>query len=244
MPTKSNKLKFLTITICAAALTAGLFFFGILHFNNPSIRDYPIRGIDISRYQGVIDWNVIANQGISFAFIKATEGSAHTDRYFAQNLKGALQTKLHIGAYHFFNFDSPGASQAAHFIATVPIDERMLPPVVDFEFYGDKLKNPPDREKAVQELSAMLDILAKHYGKTPVIYVTKETYDTYIAGGFAKHPIWYRDIFRSPSLSDGRAWTFWQFSNRHKIKGYIGSEKYIDFNVFNGSLEKFMAFVK
>jgi len=245
MLNKPIKLMFLIIAICAAALAilACLFFYGILHFNNPSMRDYPIRGVDVSHYQGDIDWRVIASHGVSFAFMKATEGSAFTDPYFSRNLEGALQTDLYIGAYHFFSFDSPGASQATHFIATVPKNNLMLPPVVDFEYYGNKLKNLPDRDKTVEELSAMLDILTRHYGKTPVIYVTKETYDRYIAGGFSKYPIWYRDVFWSPRLSDGREWTFWQFSNRHKIDGYVGKEKYIDFNVFNGSREKFKAFV-
>jgi len=248
MSVKLNKLRNAAITALAAAAAAvvfgALFYYGVIHFNNPSLRDYPVRGVDIARYQGDIDWGVIASQNVSFAYIKATEGSSYIDPYFARNLEGALQTSLYAGAYHFFSFDSPGANQAAHFIETVPKDDRLLPPVVDFEFYGGKGRNPPDKEKTVKELSDMLNILTGHYGKTPVIYVTKDTYDLYIAGGFAEYPIWYRDVFKTPRISDGRAWTFWQFSNRHRIKGYTGVEKYIDFNVFNGSMEKFKEFAK
>ena len=244
-----SKLKIPAIIICAAAgisaVLGCLLYYGILHFNNPSAKHYPIRGVDVARYQGEIDWGALAGQNVSFAYIKATEGSGYTDPNFAHNLEGALQTEgLYAGAYHFFSFDSPGATQAAHFIATVPNNPRLLPPVVDFEFYGGKGKNPPDREKTVRELSDLLNILTNHYGKKTVIYVMRETYDLYIAGGFEQYPVWYRDVFRTPRISDGRKWTFWQFSNRHRLKGYSGVEKYIDMNVFNGTREEFAEFAK
>jgi lysozyme len=243
-----KKIKIWAAAACVGTvvfiLPGSLFYNGILHFNNPSKEDYPVRGVDVARYQGDIEWETLARQNVSFAYIKATEGSSHTDPYFARNLDGILQTGLYAGAYHFFSFESSGASQAAHFIETVPNNSRLLPPVVDFEFYGDKRKNPPDRAKAVEELSAMLSILAEHYGKTPVIYVTKDTYAKYIAGGFKEYPIWYRDVFRTPLLSDEREWTFWQFSNRHRLKGYTGKEKFIDMNVFRGTWGEFREFAR
>lgn len=53
-----------------------LYLIGILQLNNPSKKKYPVRGVDVSHYQGDIDWDTLANQGIDFAFIKATEGSS------------------------------------------------------------------------------------------------------------------------------------------------------------------------
>jgi lysozyme len=229
------------VILVAAGTGAFLIYNGVLHVNNPSDRDYPVKGIDVSNYQGDIDWDIIAGQNVKFAFIKATEGSSYLDRYFAYNLENALKTDLYVGAYHFFSFDSPGASQAAHFIATVPKDDRLLPPVVDFEFYGDKKKNPPVKEDILPELKDMLRILHEYYGKRPILYVTKDSYDLYIARELQDYEIWYRDIWRMPRLIDGREWLFWQYSNRHRIDGYSGEEKYIDFNVFKGSWEEFEA---
>ncbi len=57
------------ICVLAASL-----YNGLIHINNPSKQKYPIRGVDVSSYQGVIDWNVLSRQNIDFAYIKATEG--------------------------------------------------------------------------------------------------------------------------------------------------------------------------
>ena len=54
---------------------AALFYNGVVLFNNPSNMEFPVRGVDVSSYQGTIDWNVLASQNIQFAFIKATEGN-------------------------------------------------------------------------------------------------------------------------------------------------------------------------
>ena len=67
---------------------------------------YKMNGIDVSRYQGDIDWEIIEGQGIDFAFIKATEGSSHIDPCFEKNWEEAEQTSIFPGAYHFFSFDS------------------------------------------------------------------------------------------------------------------------------------------
>jgi lysozyme len=234
-----------SIIIAAAAFVAavlaivGLLYFGLLHFNKPSARAYPVRGVDVSSYQGEIDWQTLSKEGIDFAYIKATEGSTYVDSRFEYNLENALKTDLYIGVYHFFSFDSSGSAQAAHFIETVPLNDNMLPPVVDLEFYGDYKKHPLSKDAVAAELDTMLELLAKHYNKKPLIYVTKESYELYLSGGFAEYGIWFRNVTGKPKLNDNREWTLWQYSNRHRLKAYSGSEPYIDFNVFNGCPEDF-----
>ncbi len=228
--------------VLAAGVLAGvavLYYNGIWQFNNPSLRDYPVRGVDVSSYQGEIDWPVLAGQGIAFAFIKATEGSSLTDTTFARNFEEAQRTGLRIGAYHFFSFDSSGRTQAEHFIEVVPRLEGALPPVIDLEYYGDKAKYPPAVELVRDELRVLSGLLSAHYGVTPILYATAETYDRYLSGAFLRCDIWIRDVFRQPTLADGRAWTFWQYSNRVKLQGYQGKEQYIDMNAFGGSAAEF-----
>ncbi len=224
------------------AVAGCLFYTGVWWFTNPWPGDYPVRGVDVSAYQGEIDWQVLAGQDISFAYIKATEGSSHVDRYFAANFDAARQTGLRVGAYHFFSFDSPGATQADNFIAAVPKADGMLPPVVDFEFYGDKEKNLPGAEEARRELDVLLAALEAHYGMRPVLYATGKSYALYLAGQYEGYDIWFRSLFAQPQLPDGRDWTFWQYSNRGRLAGYSGEERYIDLNVFCGSAGDFAAY--
>ena len=80
---------------------------------------YKISGIDVSHYQGGIDWEDIEKQGVEFAYIKATEGSSYVDECYESNRKKAEETGIHIGFYHFFSFESPGITQAEHYIGTV-----------------------------------------------------------------------------------------------------------------------------
>ncbi|MCL2634163.1 MAG: calcium-translocating P-type ATPase, PMCA-type [Oscillospiraceae bacterium] len=213
-----------------------LLYNGVIWFNNPSTQKYPVRGVDVSSYQGVIDWEILADNNIDFAFIKATEGSSHVDEKFAYNWEKALSdTDLLIGAYHFFSYDSSGITQAENFIKTVPIVSGTLPPVIDIEFYGDIEKNLPSREHTGEILNDMLIILEEHYGHKPIIYATMKSYNLYIKNEYEEYPIWIRDVIKKPVLPDGREWVFWQYSHRETLNGYDGVERFIDMNVFYGS---------
>ncbi len=207
--------------------------------NAPAAKNYSVRGVDVSAYQGDIDWQTLSNQDISFAFVKATEGSSFVDRKFAFNFSEAQKTELKVGAYHFFSYDSSGITQAENFINTVKPFEGMLPPVIDLEFYGDKEKNPPDRDKVATELQAMLDALEQHYGLQPIIYATERSYELYLSGGYEEYDIWIRNVISKPDLADDRSWTFCQYTNRGRLDGYNGEEKYIDINVFCKMKEEF-----
>ncbi|MDE7222783.1 MAG: hypothetical protein K2O34_03245 [Acetatifactor sp.] len=118
----------------------------------------------------------------------------------------------------------------------------MLSPVIDLEFYGDKDRNPPKQDKVRQELTVMLVRLEEHYEIRPIIYATEKSYELYLADAFPEYDIWIRNVFTSPRLSDHREWTFWQYTDRGKLPGYQGDEKYIDMNVFNGSRADFLKY--
>lgn len=232
----------LACALCAAAV---LFLFvngGIPRLNAPSEKEFPVRGVDVSVYQGQIDWQTLAAQNISFAFIKATEGSASEDPNFQYNYEQARRNGLRVGAYHFFSFDSEGQTQAENFIQTVAPFEGMLPPVVDVELYGEKKKHPPARETVTEQLTPLLERLEEHYGMRPVLYATVSSYKRYLAEGYEAYDIWIRNVYCIPHLQEGRDWTFWQYTDREKLDGYAGEEPYIDMNVFNGTREEFMAY--
>src|SRR5699024_636340 len=95
-----------------------------------------VMGIDVSSHQRDIDWQQVAADGYSFAYLKATEGSNFTDDRFQENWDVAKAAGITPGAYHYFTLCSPGADQAADFLAAVPPDDTALPPALDLEFVG------------------------------------------------------------------------------------------------------------
>lgn len=227
-----------------------MILFGILVYqrkiiiNHPSPEEYPIRGVDVSYYQGEIDWQVLAGENITFAFIKATEGSSHIDPKFAENWEQAGKTELKRGAYHFFSFESSGKAQAEHFISVVPKTAGDLAPVIDIEFYGDRFYNRPDVQKTREELQSLLDTLEAHYGVKPVIYATESSYSAYIRGSFDAYPLWIRNVYFSPNMGMPGKWTFWQYDSEAKLQGYSGEEEHIDLNVFYGAEDEWENFLE
>lgn len=230
--------------LCADGIAACLLLYtGLAWFNTPSRDAFPVRGVDVSSYQGEIDWPVLAGQELDFAYIKATEGSGSTDPTFAFNWENARRTALAVGAYHFFSFDSAGKTQADNFLAVAPPQEGTLPPAVDVEFYGGNEANPPAPDGVRRELQILLDRLEAAHGRKPVLYATMASYRLYLDGAFDGYPLWIRDVLHPPRLPEGRRWTIWQYSPRGRLDGYRGRECFIDLNVFTGSREDFAAFL-
>src|SRR6266511_113129 len=98
---------------------------------------YPVTGIDVSHYQGTIDWAYVAAQGARFSYAKATEVVSFTDDTFNANNSGAKANGLYAGAYHFARPDkSTGRAQADYFLdrAQFTNDGRTLPPMLDIEW--------------------------------------------------------------------------------------------------------------
>ncbi len=223
-----------------AALAAVLLILnGVYLPNAAKAARYEVMGVDVSHYQGDIDWDILAGEGIDFAFIKATEGSSYVDPTYDYNSREAAKTGLKIGAYHFFSFDSPGETQAVNFIAAVGDGHGMLPPTVDLEPYGSYRLGLPPKDSVKPELDSLLAALEEYYGKKPIIYTTERAYKKYLAGGYGEYDIWIRSVLRPPKLSDSREWTFWQYSDKGRLMGYSGEERYIDLNVFRGSRKEF-----
>ena len=140
--------------------------------------EWEVFGVDVSSYQGEVDWPVLAEQGVDFAFIKATEGSLLQDRRFAANWAGAAAAGVRAGAYHFLSYDSPGETQADNFIAAVPVTEGALPPVVDIEFYGEYLDTPPEKERVRAILDPLLERLEElnQIRQTTILMVTHDAF--------------------------------------------------------------------
>lgn len=196
--------------------------------------DYPVRGVDISHYQGDVDWDTLSQQNLAFAFIKATEGSSHLDKKFEYNWENAHKTHLKVGAYHFVSFESSGKKQAENFIKNVPDERGMLPPVVDLELYGDFIDNPPTQETVDDILVPLMEQLEKAYGQKPIIYCNTAVYNKYVKDNY-DNDIWLADLSFPTELPDGKQWKFLQYSFNGKLDGYEGYLPHLDLNVYYGS---------
>jgi len=235
-----NRIIAITSALVLVAIIAVLFFQeGYIRFNYPDSEIYPIRGIDISHHQDIIDWDILTREGLSFVFMKATEGGDHKDTKFKRNWQRAGDIGLVRGAYHFFTFCKPGHEQALNFIESVPVETNTLPPAIDLEFSGN-CKARPSKEEVQYEIEVFAKLIEQRYGKTPVIYTTNDSYKAFLEGEDLPYPIWIRDIYSKPSLPDGARWDFWQYTHQGRIHGING---FVDLNVYNGSEEEFNTFI-
>lgn len=183
---------------------------------------YAVRGIDVSHHNGDIDWPRVAQNGIHFVYVKATEGGDRADPRFELNLTGARSAGLKTGAYHFFTFCRPGEDQAKHFLSRVKLEPNDLPPAVDVEFVGN-CKNPPERAIVRENLEKWLSQVESALGRKPIIYSTPDAAAEYLSG--LPHHVWMRLIPGEPSDD----WTFWQFHSGGSVPGIIGD---VDLDVF------------
>ncbi|QAX28524.1 glycoside hydrolase family 25 protein [Leisingera sp. NJS204] len=201
---------------------------------------YPVHGIDVSRYQGEIDWRRVRRSGVSFAYIKATEGGDHTDAMFRDNWRGARAAGLKRGAYHYYYFCRPAAEQARWFIRNVPRDANALPPVLDMEWNhrSRTCRTRPDGAKVRAEARKFLNILERHYGKRPVVYTTVDFYRDTGIGRLSGTEFWLRSVAGHPrKVYPGESWSFWQYSGTGEVPGVAGD---VDLNTFRGSPESWL----
>ncbi len=213
-------------------------------FAGTSPKAFPVHGIDVSKYQGNIDWKTARRRGVTFAFIKATEGGDHYDEKFRQNWRNSKKAGVKRGAYHFYYFCTPASTQARYFISKVPRDPAALPPVLDIEWNhkSPTCKKRPPRKGVLKRMRIFMNIIEKHYGKKPIIYTTVDFYRANLRGAFQDHHYWLRSVTAHPRKKyDVKNWLLWQYSGTGRIEGIKG---HVDLNAFNGSKKTWRAWVK
>ena len=205
-----------------------------INFGKSSPKQLAVHGVDVSRWQGDIDWPKLRSQGANFVYIKATDGGDHLDPMFKKNWRAAAQAGMKRGAYHFFYWCRTAGEQADWFIRNVPKVEGALPPVIDVEWNGEsRCRKRPSPERVREKMQVFMDRLEAHYGQRPVIYTAPDFYADNLKGAFKNYPFWLRAVAQHPSkVYPGRKWVFWQYSGSGLSHGVDGR---IDLNVFHGS---------
>ncbi len=194
---------------------------------------YEIHGIDISHYQGEIDWEQLQNAMIKgcpvrFIIIKGTEGVSRLDSNFRKNFNQAREYGYIRGVYHFWSNKSSARDQAYYFLDKVHLTDGDLPPVLDIEH--------KPAEKSVDEFQrdvlTWLHIVEDKYHAKPIIYTYYKFKEKYLSAPvFDDYPYWIAHYYVDKVQYKGK-WKFWQHTDAGKLPGIKG---YVDFNIYNGS---------
>jgi lysozyme len=190
-----------------------------------------VHGIDVSHFQGTVDWHQVAGTGVAFAFMKATQGITTVDSMFNQNWNAVKSAGLLRGAYHFYQPGDDPVQQAEHFLTVVPHAQGDLPPVLDIETAGSSTP-----AQIVQGITTWLDTVQQGTGRTPILYTGKSFWNTLGTASFGGYPLWIAEYgVSTPVLPSGWSrWTFWQYSESGTIAGVSGQ---VDLDLFQGSLQ-------
>lgn len=192
----------------------------------PELRPGEVLGLDVSHYQGEIDWDAVASDDIDFAYIKSTEAGDWVDETFERNWTEASRVGLSVGAYHFFTLCRTGADQAANFLRVVPFEDSDLPPAIDLEF-PNNCSARPSMDALQRELAEFLAVVEEATGRTALLYVEDEFDDMYGIFDAFDQPTWERSLRRRPE--DDR-WIIWQASDAASVAGVDGG---VDLNLMS-----------
>lgn len=227
---------FCLMTVVAAAAI----YVGRHYFIHPKVEidyaAYPVRGIDVSMHNGVIDFGRVKRSGMSFVIMKASEGMSYRDPRFAVNYADARRSGLKVGAYHFFRKDVEGRAQADNFISTLGGRKFDLPLTVDVEDWGNALF--ADNDTAFIRLKAMVYTL-KNRGYSVMVYTNGKGYKKYVSRLNSHDYLWLCS-FNSPDSLRRYGHHIQQFSHWGSVDGVKGD---VDLDVFVGSRREWQQWV-
>ncbi|MEU8570550.1 lysozyme [Streptomyces pathocidini] len=199
-----------------------------------------VEGVDVSSHQGNVNWSALKNDGVRFAYVKATEGNYYSNPYFGRQYNGSYGAGMIRGAYHFATpDDSSGPTQANYFVnrgGGWSRDGRTLPGVLDIEYnpYGSTCYGK-SKSAMVSWIRDFSTTYRSRTGRYPVIYTTvnwwKQCTGNYSGFG-ANNPLWLARYGSTPGeIPAGWSYqTFWQYTSEGPIVG--------DHNKFNGTYER------
>lgn len=194
-------------------------------------KGYKIAGIDVSHHNGDIDWATVKEQGVSFAYVKTTEGETKVDKDYQEDYNLVREQELLVGSYHFFLFNRDGAKQAEFFLFNMLFEEGDLPPVVDVEYspWNIRCMDKKVLKERMKQLHRFDSVIYKSTKRHIVIYTNKQGYEDMIRGNFPQCDLWLCDLSGKPNEKKYPNWLIWQYSHKGKVDGIRTN---VDMNVF------------
>ncbi len=199
----------------------------IFHYNISLGLNYPVRGIDVSKFNRKIDYKKVADDGYTFVYIKSSEGNTGRDPMFRKNVDRASKAGLKVGAYHFFRMNRDGAVQARNFLASVKGVHLDLPLVIDVEDWGNA---PVSRAVVNQRLRDCVKTI-KDAGRSVMIYTNGDGKKRYYDVSCKGVDLWLC-TFSDPDDVKDKGHVMQQYSHWGRVDGINGN---VDLDVFMGS---------
>jgi len=180
-------------------------------------------GIDVSEWQGTINFTEVADSGIDIVYIRASEGTDYIDPYFKENYENAKANGLKTGFYHYLTArtEEESRAEAEFFVGNIKGTEPECKLAMDFESFGDL-----DIEDINEISKVFLERVQELSGKECVIYSdafnAREVFDEELA---EKYAIWVADYFVEEPENNGKwsSWVGFQFTDRGRINGIDGN---------------------
>lgn len=179
--------------------------------------------LDVSRHQGNIDFERVAQSPVKWIYLKATEGSTHVDPKFLEYARDAKAVEMKVGAYHYFSERSSASDQAAHFLNMLGQVDIDLIPVVDVEEH--KLYTTKQLRDSLQ---VFLDCVEKEYGCKPMIYSGEKFFTRNLLPFSKSYPVWLAKYSKDAPDVDVDV-MLWQSTESGLINGIAGM---VDVSVF------------
>ena len=185
-----------------------------------------VKGIDVSHYQGSINWTSVKNGGYKFAFMKATQGNTYVDPTFATNINGATAQGVYVGPYHFCDLgtDSTNAqdpvNEANHFLDVIKPyykSGQYLPPVADVEGFPSFSSTAEAKAFTSAWVQVFSDTIYNSLGVRPIVYSSTSKANSYYTPAIMNtHELWQArwkgtGTTAPPPASDTAGWGIWQF---------------------------------
>ena len=196
-----------------------------------------VPGIDVSRWQGEVDWHKVRAAGYRFAFIRATIGDLYADPRFYANWSGAQDAGILVSAYHVVTPNKPAESQIAYFFDVLDGRVADLPLVADVE--RDDGAEPAGITQCLRDC---LQAVRARDGRRPIIYTARWCWNRYvlISVEWQSYDLWVASYTKDPVLPrDWSTWRLWQYSERGKVTGISAST---DLNWIGGTYEDLLAY--
>ena len=195
-----------------------------LPFFVPAQAQVKTRGIDVSKFQGKINWTKVAkDKTVKFVYIKATEGTSIQDPYYKTNVAKARKAGLLVGSYHLYSSKTTAYQQFANFKKMVKKSEQDLIPVLDIEGHHVGRLN-------MARVDKLLELMEKEYGVKPMIYTSERLYREHLSG--KKYRKYHIFIAKYSGGSPSVRHTLWQYTETGRVKGVTGD---VDISKFNRS---------
>lgn len=172
------------------------------------------QGIDVSKYQGKIDWKKVSKSGkVKFVYIRATEGTSIRDPRYKANVDSARKHKIYVGSYHVYSSKTTAYQQFANFKSVVSKKKQDLIPVLDIEGHHSGTLN-------MARVDKILELMEKEYGVKPMIYTSEGVYKEHFSGKrYRPYNIFVAKYKGTPLIR----YTLWQHSKTGRISGILGN---------------------